>query len=228
MVSITDKVTPRRQFMRNVGAGAMAIAAGAAGLRLEAEEPDVDEVQTSPFDETWLTRLNGKHKQFFDATSVNESFPLVFAMAFLDANRSAYNLPDGQVTAVVGSRHMAVPFVLNDDIWSRYKVGEFFKIADPQTHAPATRNVFAHVRPGDLPFPGSSVNELQARGVTFTACNVAITVLGGMAAKAAGLPPEKAHDEWVAGLLPGVVLVPAGVIAVNRAQERGCTYCYAG
>jgi len=34
--------------------------------------------------------------------------------------------------------------------------------------------------------------------------------------------------EWVAGLLPGVQVMPSGVWAVGRAQEHGCTYCYAG
>ena len=26
----------------------------------------------------------------------------------------------------------------------------------------------------------------------------------------------------------GVNVVPSGVFAVNRAQKKGCTYCYAG
>jgi intracellular sulfur oxidation DsrE/DsrF family protein len=29
-------------------------------------------------------------------------------------------------------------------------------------------------------------------------------------------------------LLPGVQVVPSGVWAVGRAQEKGCGYCYAG
>jgi intracellular sulfur oxidation DsrE/DsrF family protein len=73
-----------------------------------------------------------------------------------------------------------------------------------------------------------SMEKLQARGVQFTACNVALTVLSGMTSKNAGTTPEVAKQEWTAGLLPGVVLVPAGVLAVNRAQEKGCAYCYGG
>jgi hypothetical protein len=44
----------------------------------------------------------------------------------------------------------------------------------------------------------------------------------------AGVTPEAAYKEWVAALQPGVTLVPIGVLAVNRAQEKGCTYCYGG
>ena len=29
-------------------------------------------------------------------------------------------------------------------------------------------------------------------------------------------------------VLPGVTVVPSGVIAVNCAQEKGCAYCFAG
>jgi hypothetical protein len=34
--------------------------------------------------------------------------------------------------------------------------------------------------------------------------------------------------DWISGILPGIQLVPSGVMAVNRTQEKGCTYCYAG
>ena len=35
--------------------------------------------------------------------------------------------------------------------------------------------------------------------------------------------------EFEKGLIPGFTLVPSGVLAVSRAQEKGkCTYCYAG
>ena len=43
-----------------------------------------------------------------------------------------------------------------------------------------------------------------------------------------GTTPDAAYKEWVAALQPGVTLVPIGVLAVNRAQEKGCTYCYGG
>jgi hypothetical protein len=39
---------------------------------------------------------------------------------------------------------------------------------------------------------------------------------------------EDVKKDWVAGLLPGVVRLPSGVWAVNRAQEAGFTYCFAG
>ncbi len=220
----TEKVPPRREFIRNVGLGAVAIAATAAGVRAGAEPV----LSTEPVDEPWLTRLTGKHRQFFDAVTPNDGTALLFAANYLDKNMEAYGLKQSEVTTVVGLRHMAVPLGLNDAMWAKYKLGEFFKVNDKGTNAPATRNVFSHLKSGDMMMPDAGVEELIARGAIFTACNVALSVLSGFAANAAGLPPAGAHEEWVANLIPGVVVVPAGVLAVNRAQENHCTYCYAG
>lgn len=221
----TQKVAPRREFMRSIGVGAVAIAATAVGVRADAEP--IVELESSP-DELWLKKLTGKHRQYFDAVTPNEGFALVFAANFLDKNIEAYGLKESDVTTVVGLRHTSIPLALNDAMWAKYKLGEFFKINDKSTNAPATRNVFSHLKPGDMLLPDAGVQELMARGVIFTACNVALTVISGMAAGAAGLPTEGAKADWVANLIPGVVVVPAGVLAVNRAQENHCTYCYAG
>ena len=44
----------------------------------------------------------------------------------------------------------------------------------------------------------------------------------------AGVTAEEALKEWTANLIPGVTVIPSGTWGVNRAQEAGCTYCYAG
>jgi len=67
-----------------------------------------------------------------------------------------------------------------------------------------------------------------ARGVLFGVCNLALTFYSGMVAKQMGLQPDAVKQEWIAGLLPGVQVVPSGVVALNGAQTRGCSYCFAG
>jgi hypothetical protein len=59
-------------------------------------------------------------------------------------------------------------------------------------------------------------------------CNVALTVLSGNFANNAGVSKAAAKAEWTQKLLPNMTLVPVGVMAVNLAQEHGCTYCYGG
>jgi intracellular sulfur oxidation DsrE/DsrF family protein len=40
--------------------------------------------------------------------------------------------------------------------------------------------------------------------------------------------PEEVKKDWMAGLLPGIQVVPSGVWALGRAQEKGCAYIFAG
>lgn len=221
---VEGKVTPRREFMRNVGVGAVAMAVTAVAARADSQPVDATVDSAEP----WLARLNGKHRQFFDAMTPNDGWALVFATNYLNKNIEAYGLKQSDVTTVLGLRHFAVPLALSDAMWSKYKLGAFFKVTDKTTGAPATRNVFSHVKPGDMPVAGAALDELIARGTVVTVCEASLTALSGMAAGAAGLPAAHAKEEWMSGLIPGVVVVPAGVLAVNRAQEHHCTYCYAG
>ena len=70
--------------------------------------------------------------------------------------------------------------------------------------------------------------ELIKSGVLVGACDVAISVYSSGAAKKMGLAPDAVKKEWIAGLLPGVQIVPSGVLGVAHAQELGCAYCFAG
>ena len=213
----------RRDFLGQVGAGALAML-GTPALLHAASEPTAP-----PMNEKWVDDLKGKYRQYFDATSVDSGFSLAYAMNWLDSMKTAYGLTDKDLNAVVGLRHMSIPLAYNDGIWAKYKLGEFAKLNDPKTNAPATRNIYLNPKEGDLMFPSMAIDKLQPRGVTFVVCNVAHTVLSGLLAKAAGMTAAEAKAEWEKGLIPGFTLVDSGVLAVHRAQEKGkCTYCYAG
>lgn len=224
------QATDRRAFLERVGVGAAAFAAASMSSTVPFHAamgaPSAPSHSSTPWSEAWLDRITGKHKQFFDAATTNEGFPLVFAMAFLNLNKETYGLTDKDLTAVVGLRHFAMPMGLTDAIWAKYKIGEVLKIEDPTTKAPVTRNPF--LRPEGVPFPGAEIPTLVGRGVIFTVCNVALTVFSGKLAANAGVTADVAKQEWTAGVVPGAVIVPVGVLAVNRAQEKGCTYCYGG
>ncbi len=227
MTDQPQDVTPRRTFLGRLAAGALVLG-GASGLGVASAVAEPARRARNPFDESWLDRIKGKHKQVFDATAINEGMPLIWPHVYLITNHEAYDLDEKDVSAVVIARHEGLAFALNDRIWEKYKIGEMFKVTDPKTNAPATRNIFAHKADTVLPWPEAAQDSLAARGVIFAACNVALTVYSGMAAQKMGGDPKAAHDEWAANLLPGVAIAPSGVLAVSRAQEKGCTYCYAG
>jgi intracellular sulfur oxidation DsrE/DsrF family protein len=140
----------------------------------------------------------------------------------------AVGVPDGDVTAVLILRHDSIPMAMESGLWSKYKFGKVFKITDGATKAPAVRNMFWKPKPNELPLPGMALNELIDSGVMVGVCDMALTVYSMRVAATMKLNAEECKKEWVAGILPGIELVPSGVLAINRAQEHGCTYCWAG
>jgi hypothetical protein len=209
----TIDVTPRRNFFGRV-AGAMAL--GFAGFA-----PAAARAKDTPSDgPNWPGKLPGRHKQVVDAYEVNGGFPLGFAYNFLAPNQSA--------TAVVILRHSAFPLALNHAMWAKYKIGENFKINDPETKAPAVKNPYFQPKSGVLLIDDIAIDRLLARGSVFGACNVALQVLSKMLAGSAGVSAEDAAKEWAANVIPGITVIPSGVWGVNRAQEAGCTYCAGG
>ena len=113
-------------------------------------------------------------------------------------------------------------------MWRKYKIGESFKIDDPETKAPALKNPFLHPKAGVLPADGMAIDLLLASGAVFGACHVALLGQSKMLASNAGVSAEQAAKEWTANVMPGITIIPSGTWGVNRAQEGGCTYCADG
>ena len=182
--------------------------------------------------DAWFDKVKGKHRAVFDCTRPHEVFPFAWPRVFLMTN-GATGTPETDCGVVVVLRHDAIPYAFDHRLWEAYPFGDVFKAPDPATGAPAKRNPFWQPKPGDFTFPGIGpvaigINELQASGVLFCVCNAAIGVYS--AAIAANMKKDVAEvrKDWMAGLLPGVQVVPSGVWAVGRAQEKGCAYCFAG
>jgi hypothetical protein len=208
-------VAPRRSFFGHLGGAVVLGLAGLVPKSLHAQDP-----AARPNAPNWPGTLPGRHRQVVDAYEVNSGFPLAFAYTFL--------LPNESATAVVILRHGAFPIALNNAMWVKYKIGESFKIIDPETKAPATKNPFLHPRAGVLPVEDMALDRLLARGVVFGACNVALQVQSKMLAGNAGVSAEAAAKEWAGNIVAGITVIPSGTWGVNRAQEGGCTYCAGG
>ena len=206
-------VAPRRGFFGRIAAvsvfGLFGLATTAA--RAEGEKPDGLD---------WPGVLKGRHKQVFDVYDINEGSPLGFTINFISPNESA--------TAVLVFRHKGLPYALNSAMWAKYKVGETFKIIDPETKAFAVKNPYFEPKPGVLNNAESAIDRLIAKGAIIGACSMAMRGQSRRLAPNAGVTPEEALKEWHANLLPTVTAVPSGTWAVNRAQEAGCTYCAGG
>lgn len=219
----------RRGFLGRLAAGAAAMGLGSLVVPVEgaAQQARMPRAAgANPEFEAWLNKMTGKHKMVFDVPEPNNGFVFAWARIFLNTTNETYGTTDADNTVAVVLRHESIPFGMKSEMWAKYRLGEHFKINDGA--APATRNGLAHANPGELPVPGMALDELVAKGVLFGICNMALTFYSGIFAKDMGMQAEAIKKDWVANLLPGVTVVPSGVIAVNRSQEKGCAYCFAG
>ena len=219
----------RRGFLTSVTAGATALglASLAAQFKMSAETTSLfSGSDLSQFD-SWLGKIKGKHKQVFDAPSANSGFPLAWSRIFLMTNKQV-GVMDDDMTAVLILRHDAIPVGMEHSLWPKYKFGENFKITDGATKAPAVRNPFYQPKEGELPLPGMAMEDLLKSGVLVGICDMALTFYSKHMAESFKMEADAIKKDWVDGILPGIQIVPSGVLAINRAQEHGCTYCYAG
>jgi hypothetical protein len=220
-MSHTDSGTHRRGFLGGIAAGAAALVVGrwsTAGAEILVPHT------TAALDDAWIGKIKGKYRQVFDATAPNDGWGAAFPLNFFDSTKEALKVTDADITGITVFRHFAMPLTLNDSVWAKYKIGEMLKVTDPKTKAPAVRNIFRD----NVPLrPGLTYEQEMAKGVIFVACNLALTVISGMAAPGAGVSADQAKKDFTAGMIPGVYLAASGVYAVNRAQQAGCTYCYA-
>ena len=222
--------TPRRGFLGRLAAGAAALGAGSmvAGSHAQAQG------QESPHDQ-WLSRMTGRHRCLFDFPLHGGGIPLVHIYNYINTYRRDYGAPSTIVNAVgtfygPPGETASMPLAWNDAMWEKYKIGALLKLNDPDTRAPTRRNLFFRPRAGDPvlgngAFAIAGIENLQRLGTIFLMCNNAfmmwISFLSGSGSTG---NPSGIEREIRANLLPGVVTVPAMVIAIEKAQGKGIAY----
>ena len=206
----------RRSFLSVFGslAGVTAIQA------VDIQAAQVPAGSTQNFDLRWFDDLKAQHKQVFDMADADPAAqppPLRLPRNYLDSFRDLYKLEFPEVKTIVGISGRALPVNASDRLWEKYALGERSKIIDPATKKPAVRNVF-------MDDSTLGVKALQARGTIFWQCNIALNGLAQQLAQARQEPVAEVHADLLAGLNPGVRVVPSHVFALGLVQERGVTY----
>ncbi len=223
--------TNRRGFLGTLAtsAAAVGLATFTPSLPLHAEGIlTVDEDDP----DAWFNKIKGKHRIMYDVVRPHEVMPFAWPRVFLVTNEKT-GTPASDCSVVVILRHSGIPYAFDHSLWEKYKFGELFKIDDEATHAPSVRNMFWKPKAGDFTIPGIGevkigINELQESGVMFCVCDMAMSVYSAVKAQQLKKDAAEIKKEWVAGLLPGIQVVPSGVWAIGRAQEHGCAYCFTG
>jgi intracellular sulfur oxidation DsrE/DsrF family protein len=217
---IDIRPTHRRGFLGRVAAAAVAF--GLPWSRLEAGGPTP---QAGTDHDKWLKGLNGKHRCLFDSPQPAGGLPPVHILNYINTYNTAYQVPDKDINTVGTFYAFTTLHGVSDAMWAKYRIGEFMKVNDQATGQPATRNPWrTEVHALGMTIAPASIEALQKRGTVFILCNNALTYFSGELAKARGAEPKAVYEDLKANMLPGVVLVPAMVIAIEKAQEAGLAY----
>jgi len=234
MSTTTSGLRERRSFLSKLAAGA-----AIAGAVFESRPAAAQSTSPAPWrparhpQDDWLDQLPGSHRFIIDTTSPEGlGSALLFANNFFVANQTGYGLGNNDAAVVVVMRHNSTAFAYNDAMWAKYgtaiaaAAGNF---NDPKSGARPTVNVYNAGGYGPaLPNNGVTLDTLIKRGVHFAVCQMATRRFAGAIAGAHKLDVETVYRELAANLVRNSHLVPAGIVAVNRAQERGYAFATAG
>lgn len=218
--SLTGTTAARRSFLARLAAGI-----GAGGAALVAASPAAAQTPKGftprrHAEDDWLDTLGTQHRFVFDTTTTAAfSDALRFANNFLIANQTGYGLKDADSGVVIVARHFSTPYAYNDALWAKYgaTLSTFANPGAPAAKVPST-NPFQDAATVDV-----VVGALIKRGAHLAVCGMATRFLAGQIAKATSGNADTIHAEIAANLVPNAHLMAAGILAVNRAQERGYT-----
>lgn len=226
----------RRGFLGRLFGGA-----AAAGLSLVGGGP-ASAQSTGP--DAWLSEVKGTHRSLFDFPQHKNGVPLLHILNYVNTYAGAYKTSAGQVGAVgtfysIGTQS-SIALGFNDAMWAKYGLGEYLGLKD-SAGRPYTRNVFHRPTKDDFhlliqamqtptipmfaeAMPAIGIESLQKMGTKFLLC---ANALGAWANELEVRGKGKAADiekDLRANLLPGVTIVPAMVIAIEKAQAAGIRY----
>lgn len=224
----TDTNSRRKFLGKMVGAATVASLPVAKMSAAAAQEDGPD---------AWLNGVTGDHRCLFDFPQHKRGAGLVHILNYIGTYQSAYG-EDVSNIGVVGTlysvgENSSIPMAFNDAMWSKYKFGEYLSLDDPQTGKPAARNLFYKHMDGDVvprigtigPFPDASISALQDNmGVTFLLCNNAVMAAGMDLSRLGFGKASEISADLKNNMVDGVILVPAMVIAIEKAQAAGISY----
>jgi intracellular sulfur oxidation DsrE/DsrF family protein len=227
---MTDSTTGRRDALKHLAGGAIALASlGAAACASPAQaistapSPSGSRPLPGPgnWDMSWMQRVNKKRRMVFDTSAVDGGMALSFAAAYLDGATDAYGDPDA--STVVVHRHASVPVVLNDEMWKRLGIGESLKMKDSKGEFYVKNPFLSHNQTGSRD-GYDAIDKMMEKGTIIVACNRALSGRAFSLAQKEKISNEEAKKQLFAAIIPGVYVVPNGIFGVCAAQEVGCGY----
>lgn len=228
-------VPARRSFLSRLAAGAGAFGAAFAGAGAASAQsggaPARTFVAARHPEDDWFDATTAGHRFFLDTTTPGAcGQALFFARNVFAANASGYKLTDADVAQIICLRHGSTSFAFNDAMWGKYgaalsaRSGDF---VDPKSgQVPATNLYLASTYGDALRNVNVTIEQMARRGVRFAVCGLSTRATAQLAAQKTGGNADAIFKELTENMVTNGHLVPAGIVAVSRAQERGYTYAY--
>lgn len=226
-----DFLTDRRTM---IGAGALLAGAGAIGAPAAAQpgatgwRPAADKI-----DDWYEAQPGHRHRSVYDtATAAQGVAAMGYANNAYFANSTGYGLKPQEMGTIIVLRHLSTPYAYSDATWAKY--GKLFaavmELKDKEAERAATVNPMLVAAPGGEALPPgfefmaeANLSALAAKGCRYAVCELATKFIALKVAGATQGDAAAIEKELSAGLIPGAHMVPAGIVAVNRAQEHGYT-----
>ena len=224
----------RRSFLTRLGAGVTALSATAATGTVAAEAQSVTEgrwLASRHEQDDWMDKVPGRHRFIFDTIAPDAfGMALLFSNNYFVASQDGYGLQNSDLAVIIVARHNSTPFAFNDAMWAKYgaPIAQRAGFSDPKTKQTPTTNLYNASDYGPaLANRGNTLDSMLKRGVQLAVCKVATRGYAGAIAMATGGNTDTVFNELTANLVSNSHLVPAGIVAVNRAQERGYSFVHA-
>jgi intracellular sulfur oxidation DsrE/DsrF family protein len=163
--------------------------------------------------DNWFDRAPVGHRVVFD-TWLADKFggAAAYASNWIHYNKEAYGLADSDLAVVLVARHGSTPFAFNEAAWAKYGTifAENMSAEDRTAHPNPTTNRYVAL-----------LERLSKQCLRLAVCNVTLGAYVDIIAKEASADKAAVRKELIANVIGNAVIVPAGIIAVTRAQERG-------
>lgn len=216
----------RRSFLNRLNTGLVSLAAMAGVARAQQKPEAAARWEPARHEkDDWLEKAPTKHRMVFDTTSADAlGDALMFASNFFRTNRVDYGLENSDLAVVIVLRHRSTALGYTDAMWAKYgmPLATRSKMVDHATNSAPKVNIYNAAADGEPEANRKVTLESLAKlGAQFAVCSTSTHAYAAVVAKATGANADAIFVELSNNLVRNARLVPAGIVAVNRAQERG-------
>jgi len=221
MADFNQKSSERRSFLNRFTAGAAALTGLAMSRPAAAQAAGKFQPASHDLD-AWMD-IGTKHRFLMDTHATDGvANALLWGANYVRTSQSAYGVPASDMGVIFVVRHRSVAFGYDDDMWAKY--GAIFSrqinLVDPKTKEAAKTNIFNYPEEGS---PRGTWETMAKAGAQVAVCSTATRSFATGVARAMNLDLEDLIKELSANLVKNGRMVPAGIITVAHAMEKGYT-----